>query len=176
MRRKFVTDFGGNIAVSMGLAVIPIVAVAGMSLDYGATVNAQTKVQSILDTTVIAAAKSYQVSQNADDTSDLVQDMVGAQLQGHRESLSCQNPSTQFGDNDRTISLEIHCVQDAQIMGLIGLDEIEFVVSNSAQWSADKLEVAFVFDMSWSMMGELDNLKTAALGALDILSPDTGTP
>ena len=57
---KKLSDDAGQVAIVFALAIIPIFAVAGFAIDFQNTVKKKQKVQVILDSAVLAAARVKQ--------------------------------------------------------------------------------------------------------------------
>jgi Flp pilus assembly protein TadG len=67
---KLLRDRSGNIAITFGLAVVPIVVAAGGAIDYSRASSARANMQSALDSTALALVKTAStVSQDALTTS-----------------------------------------------------------------------------------------------------------
>ena len=165
----------GNVAVFGALAILPIISVIGLSVDYERTVNARIKVQSIVDQAAIAAATVQRATANSSAAIAAAQDAVDDQVAAYGASLDC-GPSLATVDADENkLAVSVDCAQDTAFMQIVGLDEIGFRVRSETTWLVDRLEVAFVFDMSASMAGNVADLQAAATDALDLLLPGSGS-
>ena len=166
----------GNVAVFFALAIIPIVGVVGLSMDYEATINSKTKVQSVVDTAILAASKHYQAGGDKNATESFAQSMIKDQLDYYNADLECAAASVTVGADDKALGISIDCDHDTSLMRVFGITETDFTVTSNSRWNYDSLEVSFVFDMSGSMSGLENDLAAAATMALDVLVPQTGSP
>ena len=163
-----------NMAVFTALAVIPILSVIGLTLDFHGTVRAEAKAQSVLDQAAIAAARAQQRLGDANLAERAAQALVDTQLSSYSAAVVCDPALATVDPDERTVFLSLSCRRDTSIMGIIGFDEMPFRVETEAAWLVDSLEVAFVFDTSSSMKSDLGALQSAATEALDILLPASG--
>jgi Flp pilus assembly protein TadG len=56
--RRFFSARAGGVAVTFALALVPIVAAAGIAVDYGRAASVKTALQAALDSAALATAKS----------------------------------------------------------------------------------------------------------------------
>lgn len=177
-RPLFSRDSSGNVAVFSALALIPMIAVTGLAMDYEATVNSKTKVQSVVDTAVLSASKHFQSVGDASETQVYAQNLISAQIDMHHGDLDCEDANLSIDSEGHALGITVDCSQDTVLMSIVGIDSVDFSVSAGSRWDYDRLEVVFVFDVSRSMgVGTprpIDSLKTAAQDALDVLFPSSG--
>lgn len=165
-----------NVAMITGLALVPMISVAGFAVDYRATTTSKVKVQTVADSAVLIGARALQNNQDRDVTKALIIQTVDDQLQNHNSFLTCQSPTITFADDDTEIFLDIQCSQDTALLQVIGVTDMDFSVQSASIWGIGKLEVAFMFDVSGSMGNDnrMVDLKVAAEDAVDILLPEGG--
>ncbi|MEL7546461.1 MAG: pilus assembly protein TadG-related protein [Pseudomonadota bacterium] len=165
-----------NVAMITGLALIPMISVAGFAIDYRATTTSKVKVQAVVDSAVLIGARALQNNEDRAATKALIIETVDDQLENHNTYLSCQSPTITFADDDTEIFLDIQCRQDMSLLRVIGVSDMDFSVQSASIWGIGKLEVAFMFDVSGSMGNEnrMVDLKVAAEEAVDILLPESG--
>ena len=165
-----------NVAMITGLALVPMISVAGFAVDYRATTTSKVKVQAVADSAVLIGARVLQNNQDRDATKQIIITTVDDQLRGHNGYLSCQSPTITFADDDTEIFLDIDCRQNTSLLQVIGVTDLDFSVQSASVWGIGKLEVAFMFDVSGSMGDEnrMVDLKEAAEDAVDILLPEGG--
>lgn len=170
MAKGFTRARGGNVAVLFALAILPIMAVIGFAVDLNRSKNARLHTQDALDAAVLAAAKLMQTKGDIADVDGQVTDMFKANMKQIGMELTCANPVTTKSISDRTLSAKVDCDLETRIMPMFGTDELKFSRVSKAAYSINKLEVAFMFDVSGSMKGtKLTDLKKSAKDALDIL-------
>lgn len=155
------------------LCLVPMVAVAGFAVDFQQTVKRKAKVQLVLDSAVLAAARVKQTDVSDDEVKLSVQQFLDAQIAG-LGGLNCDPAIVVITENDEEIDANITCKQDTYLMRVVGQDEMSFKVISGSEYGIDKIDVAFMFDISGSMnsSSRLINLKAAAQEAVDVLLPE----
>ena len=159
------------------LSLVPILAIAGFAIDFQQTVKRKSKVQLVLDSAVLAAARVKQTGATDDQVKLSVQQFLDGQI-ASLGGLTCEAANVVITTNDEEIDADIGCQQDTYLVKLIGREQIAFRVYSGSEYGIDKLDVAFMFDISGSMnsSSRLTNLKTAAQEAVDILLPQGASP
>ncbi|MEM7330139.1 MAG: pilus assembly protein TadG-related protein [Pseudomonadota bacterium] len=154
------------------LCLVPMVVVAGFAVDFQQTVKRKAKVQVVLDSSVLAAARVKQTGATDDVVKIAVQDFLDAQIEG-LGGLSCDPAIVVVTPNEEEINANITCQQDTYLMKVMGQDQMTFKVISGSEYGIDKIDVAFMFDISGSMNSNsrLTNLKSAAQDAVDTLLP-----
>lgn len=174
---RFKNDNRGQIAVLFGLVLIPLVAVAGFAIDFQQTVKRKAKVQLVLDSAVLAAARVKQTGATDAEVKLSVQQFMDAQS-SNLTGLSCDPVNVYVFDSEEAIDADISCEQTTALMNVVGQDIMPFVVASGSEYGIDQIDVAFMFDVSGSMnsSSRLTNLKVAAQDAVDILLPEDASP
>lgn len=175
---KKLSDDAGQVAVVFALAVIPIFAVAGFAIDFQNTVKKKQKVQVIVDSAVLAAARVKQTGATDGEVRTALSAFLDAQLAPIGGGLTCEPPNVAVGTSAERITASISCRQPTSLTRVVGQDQMIFNVGAVAEYGIDKIDVAFMFDVSGSMnsSSRLKNLKAAAVEAIDILLPVDANP
>jgi len=165
-------DCRGNVLMIFALCLVPMVAVAGFAIDFQQTVKRKGKVQLVLDSAVLAAARVKQSGATDDAVKLSVQQFLDAQIAG-LGGLNCDPATVVVVSNSEEIDANISCRQDTYLMKVVGQNEMSFKVVSGSEYGIDKIDVAFMFDISGSMnsSSRLTNLKVAAQEAVDVLLP-----
>ncbi|MEL6825916.1 MAG: TadE/TadG family type IV pilus assembly protein [Pseudomonadota bacterium] len=173
MFAKLKNDSRGNVLMIFALCIVPILTVAGFAIDFQQTVKRKGKVQVVLDSAVLAAARVKQTGATDDAVKQSVQDFMDAQIDG-LGGLTCDPAVVVVTQNEEEIDANITCKQDTYLIRVIGRDQVTFNVASGSEYGIDKIDVAFMFDISGSMnsASRLTNLKSAAEEAVDVLLPD----
>lgn len=163
----------GQVAIIFALAIIPIFAVAGFALDFQNTIKKKQKVQLVVDSAVLAAARLKQTGASDSEIETKVQQFIDAQILSMRGGFKCAAANTRVSSGDDVISTDILCSQETTLTRVIGKEKLDFRVQATAEYGIDKLDVAFMFDISGSMnsSSRITNLKAAAKEAIDVLLP-----
>ena len=173
MFKEFKNDSRGNVFMIFALCLVPMMAVAGFAIDFQQTVKRKAKVQLVLDSAVLAAAKVKQTGATDDAIKVSVQQFLDAQISG-LGGLTCDPAIVVVSQSDEELDASVRCHQNTSLMKVVGHDEMSFKVISGSDYGIDKIDVAFMFDISGSMnsASRLTNLKSAAQEAVDVLLPD----
>ena len=174
---KLGRDKSGQVAILFALSIIPIVAVAGFAIDFQQTVKRKAKVQLVMDSAVLAAARVKQTGASNEEIKLTVQQFMDAQI-GNLGGLECDSTTVVVTENSEEIDASILCEQTTSLIKVVGRDEMPFRVSSASEYGIDKVDVAFMFDVSGSMnsSNRLTNLKAASIEAIDVLLPNGASP
>ncbi len=170
-------DIGGQVAILFALSIIPIVAVAGFAIDFQQTVKRKAKVQLVMDSALLAAARVKQTGASDTQVKLAVQQYMDAQIDS-LVGLVCDAAVVTVSSNSEEIEATMRCKQDTALMKVVGQDHMPFRVTSGSDYGIDKVDVAFMFDVSGSMnsSSRLTNLKAAAKEAVDVLLPSGASP
>jgi len=165
-------DKSGQVAILFGLILIPMVAVAGFAIDFQHTIKRKAKVQLVMDSAVLAAARVKQTGAPDADVKLAVQQYLDGQI-SNLADLTCDPAVVAVAEGSEEIDASIRCEQTTAIMKVIGQNYMPFIVESGSEYGIDKIDVAFMFDVSGSMnsSSRLTNLKAAAQEAVDVLLP-----
>jgi Flp pilus assembly protein TadG len=162
----------GHVAVILAITIFPIAVVAGFAVDFQMVTTKKTKAQYSLDAAVIAGSRKLQDSRaTPQEIQLLVRQYFQAAVTSNQGVLVCEDPRVLIQGQD--ISAESICSQQTSLSAIAGVDEMKFKVYSASTFGIGKIDVAFVFDVSGSMIGtRMEQLKDAAIVAVDQLLPD----
>lgn len=156
--QRFIPDRRGNVAMIFAVSALPLLLVAGMPVDYMGALHARTRLQAIVDASVLAAA---------------------VQLPDAAKALSTVNAHFDHGTMDMTIVKRDFSIKDEKVvasvsaeypttlMNLVGVDSLEITADARATSGGAGMELVMVLDVSGSMSGEIPSLRAAATQLLD---------
>lgn len=160
--KSFLFCRGGNIAVTFALTASTVVVGMGGALDYSRAGILTAKLQSGLDSGVLAAAS---MSQEA-PSSEIIAAFVAAALEDHpsfRETVQIQADINETL-NSRTITATATADVETLLLGVTGINTIRVQRSAQAREQIKNIEISLVLDISSSMnSGRLENLRSAAI-------------
>jgi Flp pilus assembly protein TadG len=173
--RSLARDTRANVATIWAIALLPILGVAGITLDAQIAFKKKERVQHAIDSAVLAGARMLQSSNSQADGIVHAQTYFDA-LTGQEAGMVCGDLAVTF-PADEEIKGSVDCSQDTVLSNIVGRPTLDFTVESVATFGIGKLDVAFVFDISGSMNsnGRLWDLKTAAKDAIDTLMPAAGS-
>lgn len=162
----------GHVAVIFALTIFPLAVMAGFAIDFQMVTTKKTKAQYSLDAAVIAGSRKLQDSKaTTQEIQHMVRQYFQAAVSTNQGMLVCSEPRVLIQGQD--ISAESICSQQTSLSAIAGVDEMQFKVYSASTFGIGKIDVAFVFDVSGSMIGtRMEQLKDAAVVAVDQLLPD----
>ncbi len=118
---RFAKDCAGNATVITGLAAIPIVAAAGLAIDYSRGTRVESELQQIADAAALAAAAGQNISgtiaQKAAQRTAIAQSYLDAQLAGLGDAMISGTPSIVVGPN--TVDVAIEATVDGSLVNVL---------------------------------------------------------
>lgn len=172
--RRLGRETSGNVAMITALTIIPIIAIAGVAVDLQATMTMKNKAQYVIDSAVLAGAKSKQAGMSNKEIRQDVRRYVRKLLANEGAGLTCEKAKIKFVSGTEDILADIKCFKDTSFTSILGRESIEFNVSSTSTYGISKVDVAFIFDNSGSMGWDnrMSKLKTSARTAVDVLLPE----
>ncbi len=172
--KPFLNETSGNVAIIAGLAIIPIIGVAGLAIDFQLVVTKKNTVQQTLDATMIAAARERQTGGNEQSVRAFADRYFDTLLNANDPGLSCDSLNLTFQEDSEQIDSSVTCREPTTLSAIFGREEFVYEVGSGSTFGIGKVDVAFVFDLSGSMNnnGRLNALRTASNSALDVLLAD----
>jgi Flp pilus assembly protein TadG len=162
---QFVQNRDGNVALLFGLALLPIMATTGAAIDYSRASDARTQLQSALDSTALAVAK----------TSPLLTD---AQLRTEAEThfravLQQRNDLALLPINisrtNKAVVVTAAGALPTSFMKLFGFNSTTVASTAEAAIGQRKVELSLALDNTGSMndFGKMAELKKATRNLID---------
>jgi Flp pilus assembly protein TadG len=152
------------------VAIVPIVALAGVGLDWSHALSSRNALQNAMDATALALA--HLPANTPQDALDL---KAQQWLQANLNDPTIAGLTLVADSETGSITL----VADAHVLttlsGLIGLTQFPIHAESEVRWGATRIEVALVLDNTGSMLegDKLAQLKTAAVDLVETLDETT---
>ncbi|WP_084417936.1 TadE/TadG family type IV pilus assembly protein [Henriciella litoralis] len=168
---RFGADERGASAMIFALIAVAVLALAGVAIDLQRGFSADARLQSAIDASALAGAKSLEDSSLSDaDIKLAVQNAFAANIDAGPDALDCDAPGVLIDRTNGTVRVNANCDLPTTIASLTKVDKVSMSNESSARAAMTKLDVALMLDVSGSMKGEkLEDLKVAASDAIDIL-------
>jgi Flp pilus assembly protein TadG len=164
--RRFPAASRANVAITFGLALVPIMGLTGAAVDFSHANSVKADMQAALDSTALM------ISKNAAN-------MSAAQIQtaadGYFQALFTRPEATNIkvttnyaNNGGSTMVVTGSADMATDFMGVIGYKSITVTSSATAKWGSTRLRVALVLDNTGSMAqsGKIGALKTATTNLL----------
>ncbi len=118
---RLAKDCAGNVTIITGLAAIPLVAAAGLAIDYSRGTRVESELQQIADAAALAAASgqniSGTVSQKAAQRTAIAQSYLDAHLASLGDAAIVGSPSIVIGPN--TVDVAIEATVDGSLVNVL---------------------------------------------------------
>lgn len=169
-------DTKGAVAMIFALAMIPVLLMVGLAVDYSNASRLRSHLGDALDSAAIAAAKELAAG-NTDQAAlqKLARDLIEANLSGRGGDSILSDFKLTINVEDGSVHIDATITADTYLMSLAGYDELDIVNSASAAASSRNVELVMALDVTGSMRGsKISDLRVAASDLVDILLPDGG--
>ena len=167
--RAFPNARGGNVAITFGIALIPIVCAAGAAIDYSHANSVKADLQASLDATALMLSKEA-----ATDTNDQLQANALKYFKANFNRSEAKNITivATYSSNNSTVLVNGTVNVPTNIMQIIGYNNFTIKGSSTATWGTEQLRVALVLDNTGSMQqaNKMNSLKSATNALLSQLS------
>lgn len=159
-------DRKGNVAVMVGLSLVPLSLGAGVALDVGRFYTARSQLQWAVDSAALAVGNAGLEGTAA---RDLAQNYVAANVQG--VSAFTLNPMPVPTVNRESVMLSATGQLPTIFMGLINISTMTVTASSDVRRARNALMVSLVLDNTGSMWSNnnIGALRDASLDLVDIL-------
>ena len=162
---------GGSIGVIFALALVPLLAFAGLAVDYGRALLYRNQLGYALDTAALAVASSTGTKQQLEARMRAYLDANFANEDLHDEI------DFDLGDPGETITAEASLRMDTTFMAVLGRRYLDISVSTTVLREISGLELAMVLDVTGSMAGsKIADLREAARALVRIVFDDEPAP
>ena len=163
---RFADDRRGNVALTFGIATLPIIGAVGAAVDYSHANSVKAAMQSALDATALMLAR---------DASTMNDPTLDAKAKAYFEALFTRPEATNIVVNatfSTTSGTQVLVTGSAKvpttIMSIAGYTNMTINGEATAKWGSQRLRVALALDVTGSMAsaGKLAALKTSTKNLL----------
>jgi Flp pilus assembly protein TadG len=167
LMNRFRKDQRGNIAVTFGIVLVPLLAFMGAAIDYSRAVRARASMQSTLDSVALMVAKDLSSGLITTSQIDAKAQTYFNALYTDQEAQAISVSATYAVANassGSTIQVSGNASITTDFMQMFGYPKMAFNASSTSTWGANLLRVALVLDNTGSMAqsGKMTALQQAA--------------
>ena len=160
-------------------AMVPMVAVVGMAVDYARAASVRTGLQQSVDAAVLAAASARNSTNTGREL--LALNTFNANVAANPLTAAATATATvTVTSSSATVTAQF--AVPTVILRIVGINSISVTATSAAAFTGKKIELALMTDITGSMNenrngeAKIDGLKTAARDLLDIILPDNMPP
>lgn len=165
-------DVAGNVTLIFGFCAIGVAGGVGLAIDTSVAYNVRSQLAAAVDAAALAGARAF-ASPNRDTD---IENFFAANFQAGYMGATLQ-PLEIASDNEaRTVTVTGRATIPTYFMGLFGRDFTNISATAEATLSSRDVEVALVLDVTGSMSADMDDLRDAANGLVDIVVQDVQEP
>ncbi|MGQ0484419.1 MAG: TadE/TadG family type IV pilus assembly protein [Hyphomicrobiales bacterium] len=118
---RFAKDCAGNVTIITGLAAIPVIAAAGIAIDYSRGTRVESELQQIADAAALAAAAGQNISgtiaQKQSQRTAIAQSYLNAHLASLGDAIIVGSPAITIGPN--TVDVAINANVDGSLVNVL---------------------------------------------------------
>jgi Flp pilus assembly protein TadG len=169
----FAKDRSGNVMMLFGLAMIPVLGLAGAAVDYSRATTMRAMLNAAVDSAALMAARDAAKLSDA-PLRERVNGWIRANLHGDA-AKGFSTATIAIDRTGRTINISAKASLTASLTQLIGQDAIQVSSNSQSSWGTNTIELALVLDNTGSMAssGKIEALRTASLDLLKIMKDAT---
>jgi Flp pilus assembly protein TadG len=164
--RNFAKNTCANVAITFGIATLPVVGAVGAAVDFSHANSVKSAMQIALDSTALMLARdaSTMTDQNLDTKAANYFKAIFTRPEATNVTINATYTSSGGSAVVVTGSSKV----PTSIMGVVGYDTITVGGSATAKWGSERLRVALALDNTGSMAwdGKMTALKSATKSLL----------
>jgi len=169
--RNFSVARSGNVAITFGIAAIPMMGFVGAAVDYSRANAVKASLQTALDSVALMLSKDAatvsadQLQANAVKYFNAI--FTGANIAPGSVTITATYTTTGGSQVQVNGSVDV----PTTFMGVLGVDKVTVTDSSTSAWGSTRLRVALVLDNTGSMSssGKMTALKSATKSLLNQL-------
>ena len=167
---RFVAATNGNVAITFGFALIPIICFVGAAIDYSRDTVVKAEMQGALDSVGLMLHKTAP-SLSQDGLQAAAKNYFLATFGSKYGADNIQVTATYSTDGGSQVVVSATADVPTTFMSIFGQDHTTVAASTTAQWGNTRLRVALVLDNTGSMAssGKMNALQTATKNLLSQL-------
>jgi Flp pilus assembly protein TadG len=172
---RFAADRRGNVALTFGIATLPLIGFVGAAVDYSHANSVKAAMQSALDSTALMLAR---------DAPTMTDPNLDAKAKAYFTAMFTRPEATDIVVNatfSTTSGTQVMVTGSAKvkttIMQIAGYTTMTINGESTAKWGSERLRVALALDVTGSMAsaGKMAALKTSTKNLLNQLKGAANT-
>jgi Flp pilus assembly protein TadG len=166
---RFRKDASGNVAIMFGFIALPMIGIAGASVDYARASSARASLNVAVDSAALMVARDATKLTDAQLTTR-AEALIRANLAGNSDT-KLGTYTVAINRTARTVNVTADTTVETSLTKVIGFDTIPVSSTAQAAWGTNRVELALVLDNTGSMASsnKMTELKKASLDLLKIM-------
>lgn len=174
--RRFGRDRSGNVMMFFGLALVPVLGLAGAAMDYARATTARAQLNAAVDSAALMAARDASKLTDAQ-----LRERINGWIKGTlspEEAAKFTGATISIDRAERTVTISARVPVEKTLFKVINGDDMVVASNSQSSWGTSKIELALVLDNTGSMSssGKLAALKTASKDLIKIMKDATTEP
>lgn len=173
---RFGKDTSGNVAVMFGFIALPMIGIAGASVDYARASSAKASLNAAVDSAALMVARDATKLTDA-QLNIRAEALIRANLAGNSDA-KLGTYTVAINRTARTVNVTATTTVETSLTKVIGVDTIPVSSAAQSAWGTNTIEVALVLDNTGSMDrdNKMDELKKATNKFIDTMQASNATP
>ena len=166
---RFGKDASGNVGLMFGFIAVPMIGIAGVSVDYARASSARASLNAAVDSAALMVARDATKLTDS-ELKARAEALIRANLAGHSDA-KFGTYTVAIDRTARTVNVTASSAVDTSLTKVIGFDTIPVSSTAQSAWGTNKVELALVLDNTGSMASssKMTELKKASLDLLKIM-------
>lgn len=178
--KAFLEDRAGSILPTFAVMAVVLTVVAGSAVDYSRAIANREKMAHALDAAALTVAAQLSTSVMTDDQiTTSIEEAFAANLETMGlDATAISNLNYNLDSENGIIEVSTSVSVDTHFirLGGIGPENLSVGVSTEVNYSRFDVELALIVDVTGSMRNDMDTLRDASEGLVDVLIPDGTAP
>jgi Flp pilus assembly protein TadG len=178
--KAFIADRSGSILPIFAVMAVTLTVVAGAAVDYSRAIANREKMANALDAAALTVAAQLSSSVLTDDQiATSIEEAFAANLETMGlDASAISNLAYNLDSENGVIQVSTSVSVETQFIRLAGIgpENLSVGVSTEVNYSRFDVELALIVDVTGSMGGDMDTLREASEGLVDVLIPDGTEP
>lgn len=173
--RQFLRDRRANGTMLLALLVVPFFAILAFVIDFNVATSVRAEAQMSLDSALLAAARTRFDGGTVADMETELNEYFDGLLATNLPGLVCAAPVLEAPTGSVVMTATVGCRSNTILADFMGRDNIDYNLESEVTFGIDRLDVAFVFDLSGSMNEPASNAPDETASRLDALKSAAGS-
>jgi len=167
----------GNVALTFGLAAVPLIIGVGAAIDYSRANSVQSSLQAALDSTALMLSRDAATLSNSALQSKADAYFKAMFTRGDVNNVNVSATYSVSGGSNVVVNASVEMPTTIMSIAGPGFASTKIAGSSTAKWGSSRLRVALVLDTTGSMAsdGKISALKTATNNLLTQLQSAAST-